>query len=94
MAIAIFSEQSTKYPRRDRKTSLSPSGQVIEDCGHRSRQKRAKKAKDAMREALSCIRRLAVKVVFLRTPKPAISTKTRPRTHVLERAMEHSECGV
>ena len=35
MAIAIFSEQSTRNPRRDRKTSLSPSGQVIEDCGHR-----------------------------------------------------------
>ena len=30
MAIAIFSEQSTRNPRRDRKTSLSPSGQVIE----------------------------------------------------------------
>ena len=40
MAIAIFSEQSTRNPRRDRKTSLSPSGQVIEDCGHRKTSRR------------------------------------------------------
>ena len=33
-------EQSTRNPRRDRKTSLSPSGQVIEDCGHRKTSRR------------------------------------------------------
>eukprot|EP01045_Picozoa_sp_COSAG04_P008230 COSAG04_NODE_451_length_14146_cov_611.491920_23_plen_169_part_00 len=40
MAIAIFSEQSTRNPRRDRKASLPPSGQVIEDCGHRKTSRR------------------------------------------------------